>query len=224
MAKILLIEDDEQLSDIVRTALLFEHHTVDAVVNGAEGYGFLCMNPYDLVVLDWGLPEMNGIDICRGYRAKGGIAPILMLTGKGNISEKESGFDAGADDYLTKPFHMKELLARVRALLRRPASLVETVLKAGNLSLDPKKHRAFLNGESLSLVPKEFSLLEFFMRHPGQVFTPESLLEHVWPTDSDSTSLAVRTTMKRLRKKIDPDGKLLKTEHGIGYMLVVPDT
>lgn len=223
MAKILLVEDDQQLGDMVRTALLFEHHSVDIVNNGLDGREHLAMNPYDVVILDWGLPDMSGIDICRSFRAKGGVTPILMLTGKDTIAEKETGLDAGADDYLTKPFNMRELTARVRALLRRPGAVIDNVLRAGSLSLDPKKHRAYLNGEALSLVPKEFSLLEFFMRHPGQVFTPEALLEHVWPTDSDSTSLAVRTTMKRLRKKIDPEGTLLRTEHGVGYMLDVPD-
>lgn len=223
MAKILLVEDDQQLSDMVRTALLFEHHVIDALANGAEGFSHLSMNPYDLVILDWGLPDMTGIDICRKFRARGGLTPILMLTGKDTVTDKESGLDAGADDYLTKPFHMKELMARVRALLRRPGAMMENVIKAGNLTLDTQKHRAYLNGEPLSLVPKEYALLEFFMRHPGRVFTAEALLEHVWPTDSDSTSLAVRTTMKRLRKKIDPEGVLLKTEHGVGYILDVRD-
>lgn len=223
MAKILLVEDDQQFSDMVRTALLFEHHVIDALANGAEGFSHLSMNPYDLVILDWGLPDMTGIDICRKFRARGGLTPILMLTGKDTVTDKESGLDAGADDYLTKPFHMKELMARVRALLRRPGAMMDNVIKAGNLTLDTQKHRAYLNGEPLSLVPKEYALLEFFMRHQGRVFTAEALLEHVWPTDSDSTSLAVRTTMKRLRKKIDPEGVLLKTEHGVGYILDVRD-
>jgi DNA-binding response OmpR family regulator len=222
MAKVLLVEDDEQLADSVRTALLFDHHSVEVAHDGETATHLLRLSEYDLIILDWGLPgQLTGIEVCRNYRSTGGKTPVIMLTGKSEVADKAAGLDSGADDYMPKPFHIKELSARVRALLRRPATYTGTILNAGSLSLDPIKHRAFKGEAPLSLLPKEFALLEFMMRHPNQVFTPEALLAHVWPSDTDATVAALRTTMKRLRAKIDPEGELLRTEHGVGYMLEV---
>ncbi|HEY9712601.1 MAG TPA: response regulator transcription factor, partial [Chroococcales cyanobacterium] len=178
---------------------------------------------YDLVVLDWQLPGLEGVDILKEFRSGGGITPVIMLTGKNSISDKETGFDSGADDYLTKPFHMKELSARVRALLRRPSTFVGNVLKAGQLELDPGNFKATKNGAEIKLQPKEFSLLEFFMRHPNQVFNTDTLLNRVWASESDATSDALTTTIKRLRKKIDAEGErsFLTTVHGVGYKMEV---
>ncbi|HNB23823.1 MAG TPA: response regulator transcription factor [Candidatus Melainabacteria bacterium] len=214
-----MIEDNADLANMVRTFLIFEHHTVETIAHGGEARDHLKTFDYDLIVLDWELPEVSGIEILKDYRQRGGQAPVLMLTGKDDVSDKEAGLDGGADDYLTKPFHMKELGARVRSLLRRPAVVKETVLKAKNLTMDPSKYRVHKDGELVTLVPKEFQLLEFMMRHPNQVFTPEALLNRVWPSESDSTTEALRTTMKRLRKKVDEDGSILKTVHGVGYIL-----
>lgn len=219
MAKICVIEDNADLANMVRTFLLFEHHTVETIGNGAEATDHLKTFEYDLIILDWELPEVSGIEILKQYRAKGGQSPVLMLTGKDDVQDKEAGLDGGADDYLTKPFHMKELGARVRSLLRRPPVVKETVLTARGISMDPTKYRVHKDGEVITLVPKEFQLLEFMMRHPNQVFSPEALLNRVWPSESDSTAEALRTTMKRLRKKVDPDGEILKTVHGVGYIL-----
>src|SRR5579875_514391 len=219
MAKILIVEDDKQLADMVRTSLLFDHHLVELVGDGEAASTHLRTCDYDLIVLDWGLPGKSGIEICKEFRSQGGRTPILMLTGKAEIADTATGLDSGADDYLAKPFNVRELTARVRALLRRPVGYTETTLTAGNLSLDPIKHRVHRDGQPVPLLPKEFALLEFMMRHPNQVFSPEALLNHVWPSDSEATAAALRTTMKRLRAKIDPDNKLIRTEHGVGYIL-----
>lgn len=221
MAKICVIEDNPDLANMVKTFLLFEHHTVETIAHGGQAQDHLRTFEYDLIILDWDLPEVSGIEILKGYRARGGQTPVLMLTGKDDISDKEEGLDGGADDYLTKPFHMKELGARVRSLLRRPAAAAQNVLKAKNITMDPAKYRVHKSGKVIALVPKEFQLLEFMMRHPNQVFSPEALLNRVWPSESDSTAEALRTTMKRLRKKVDEEGEVLKTVHGVGYILEI---
>jgi DNA-binding response OmpR family regulator len=220
MAKILVVEDNEDLANTVRTYLMFEHHTVEHINNGKTASEHLRTFQYELIVLDWNLPEMDGIDILRRFRELGGVTPVIMLTGHDTVEEKERGLDTGADDYLTKPFQMKELGARVRALLRRPAAVSNTnVLQAGHITIDTQKYRVTVNGEPMTLVPREFQLLEFFMRHPNQVFSSEALLNRVWPSDSEATTEALRTALKRLRKKVDPDGNLLRTVHGVGYIL-----
>lgn len=223
MAKILVVEDNEELANSVRTYLMFEHHTVEHIGNGQTASDHLRAFQYDLILLDWNLPGKDGIDILRRFRELGGTTPVLMLTGHDTVDEKEFGLDSGADDYLTKPFQMKELGARVRALLRRPAAVSNTnVLQAGNISIDTQKYRVTLNGEPITLVPREFQLLEFFMRHKNQVFSPEALLDRVWPSDSEASTEAIRTALKRLRKKVDPDGNLIRTVHGVGYILEAP--
>ena len=222
MAKILIVEDNEDLANTVRTFLMFEHHTVEHIVDGQDASDHLRTFQYDLIVLDWTLPRLTGLDILRRFRQLGGTTPVLMLTGHDTITEKEAGLDSGADDYLTKPFHMKELGARVRALLRRPTAVNANVLEAGKLTIDTAKYRVTVNGEPMTLVPREFQLLEFFMRHPNQVFSPEALLNRVWPSDSEATTEALRTALKRLRKKVDPEGSLLRTVHGVGYILELP--
>jgi DNA-binding response OmpR family regulator len=219
VAKILLVEDDNDLANMVRTFLLFEKHTVERISNGTEASDQLRSFEYDVIILDWTLPGMTGIEILKDYRNRGGTTPILMLTGKTSINDKEQGLDNGVDDYLTKPFDMRELGARVRALLRRPAMVSGNLLTTGDLSLDSSTHQVLKNGEPLALVPKEFQLLEFLMRHPNQVFTMTALLNRVWPSDSEATEEALRTTIKRLRKKIDPDGQLLQNVRGVGYCI-----
>ncbi len=220
MAKILLLEDDEQLADTVRTALLFDHHVVEIVHDGETALMMLHTTQYDLLICDWGLPgDLSGLDVVKQYRSSGGKSPVIMLTGRTEVVDRATGLDSGADDYMPKPFHIRELSARVRALLRRPPSYAGSTLAAGTVTLDPSKHRVLKDGQPINLLPKEFALLEFMMRHPNQVFTPESLLAHVWPSDTDATVAALRTTMKRLRTKIDPEGVILRTEHGVGYML-----
>jgi two-component system OmpR family response regulator len=179
------------------------------------------MHPYDLVILDWMLPGRSGTEICRDYRARGGSAPILMLTAKAEVDDRAEGLDSGADDYLTKPFHPKEFSARVRALLRRPQSVMAKTLKAADIELDPSQIKVFKAGQQIHLLPKEFALLELFLRYPTQVFSAEALLDRVWNTDSSASLDTVRTYIKTLRKKIDnnPKDSLIRTVHGVGYSL-----
>ncbi len=223
MAKILVIEDNEDLAQVVRTFLIFEHYEVESVFDGREGLQRVKTYEYDLVVLDLGLPDMSGLEILKALRSKGSKTPVLILTGQDAIEEKERGLDAGADDYVTKPFHMKELGARIRAILRRPAPLKDSeILSASGITMDVTKFKVTKDGQSIQLLPREFQLLEFFMRHPNQSFSSEVLISRVWQGgtgETESAQAALRTTMRRLRKKIDPDGALIKTVHGVGYIL-----
>ena len=222
MAKILLVEDDRDLSGRVNEWLSFEQHAIESVFDGMAASQRLRVYFYEVVVLDWDLPRLSGLEVCKGYRSHGGTAPILMLTGKDAISFKEAGLDAGADDYLTKPFHLKELSARIRALLRRPVpSYTGNTLKIGGLELDPSTRRVTRNGEDLTLLPKEYGLLEFFMRHPNEVFSPDALLNRVWHSESDAAADTIYTYIKMLRKKITPEAptSLIKTVHGVGYKM-----
>jgi DNA-binding response OmpR family regulator len=221
MAKIVVVEDDKDLVNLIKGILSVERHTIDSVHDGHEALAIIQMHPYDLVILDWMLPGRTGTEICKDYRARGGAAPILMLTAKATIDERAEGLDSGADDYLTKPFHPKELSARVRALLRRPQSVVAKTLKAADIELDPGQVKVFKSGKEIHLLPKEFALLELFLRYPTQVFSAESLLDRVWNTDSSASLDTVRTYIKTLRKKIDanPKESLIRTVHGVGYSL-----
>lgn len=221
MAKVLLVEDDLTLRSTVENWLKMEHYAVETADRGDDAAHMLRVYDYDLVVLDWELPGMHGIEVLKEYRRHGGRSPIIMLTGKTTIDNKEQGLDSGADDYLTKPFELKELSARVRALLRRPSALTDNVLRVGRLTLDPGKYRITMNEADLELAPTEFSLLEFLMRHPNEVFSADALLERVWASKSNATSDTVRAYVKRVRDKIDIEGQtsMIKTVHGVGYKL-----
>lgn len=225
MAKILIIEDSPEVSKMLRDILLFEHHQVETVDRGDEGLSRLRAYSYDLAVLDWELPGMNGIDVCKEFRSSGGTTPILMLTANKKISEKSAGLDAGADDYLTKPFHQQELSSRVRALLRRSGSQVTSnVLKIGNVVLDPGSYRVNRNEDEIRLVPKEFAILEFLMRHRGIVFSIEAIHSRIWTSEEESSPEIVRTHIKNLRKKVDVEGQpsVIHTVHGVGYKVDEP--
>jgi DNA-binding response OmpR family regulator len=221
MAKILIVEDDMQVATTVKDWLLFEKYLVEHVETGVDALDMMRAYEFDLIILDLALPKMDGIEVCKQYRNVGGRAPILMLTGKDTVTEKEIGFDAGGDDYLTKPFHLKELSARVRALLRRPANLTADTLKAGNIVLDRVKHTVTKDGETVHLARMEFTFLEFLMRHPNQVFSTDKLLERIWTSDSDKSTETIRSTVKKLRNKIDTDGipSIIQNIHGVGYKL-----
>lgn len=223
MAKILIVEDEADFYEPIRAFLAREHHVVEVVENGLEALDRLRFYKYDAIIMDWMLPGMQGVDVCREYRSSGGTTPILMLTAKTATGEKISGLDAGADDYLTKPFDVGEVSARVRALLRRPATLTGNVLKLGQIVLERDTHRVTKTGEEIQLLPKEFALLEFFMRHPNQVFSAEALLDRVWASDSEASPETIRTYIKRLRQKIDNKDvpSLIQTVHGVGYKFSV---
>ncbi|MBA3860161.1 MAG: DNA-binding response regulator [Cyanobacteria bacterium PR.3.49] len=203
MARILLVEDDRDQATTIDEWLTAEHHNVVIAYDGEEGAYRIDNDVFDVIVLDWDLPKMTGIDILKRYRVKKGSTPVIMLTGKGTIADRESGLDGGADDYLTKPFSLRELSARIRALLRRPGEVKSNVLTARNLILDPVKHSVTKNGEEVMLLPRDFALLEFFMRNLDVVFSTDALIQRVWEDDSDVTSDALRTAIKRLRKKLD---------------------
>jgi DNA-binding response OmpR family regulator len=221
MAKILLVEDEKDLSDPVRLFLESQDHLVDVINDGHDAIEKLKYYTYDVIILDWVLPGMFGVEVCRLFRQNGGTTPILMLTAKSNTQEKIKALDAGADDYLTKPFDLDEVSARIRALLRRPIALSANVLKARNLVVEPNTYRVIRDNEEVQLLPKEFALLAFFMRHPNQVFSPEALLDRVWASDSDASPETIRTYIKRLRQKIDVEGQpsIINTIHGVGYKL-----
>jgi DNA-binding response OmpR family regulator len=221
MAKILVVEDDADLCDSLKDLLMMDHHKVDTANSGGEAQHLLHIAQYDLLILDWNLPDMQGVDICKQFRTNGGSSPVLMLTGKGAVTDKIAGLDAGADDYLTKPFHPDELASRIKALLRRPGAFRGNELKVGTLVLEPTTFRLTRDGEEIKLLPKEFALLEFFMRHPNEVFSTEALIARVWESDSDVSPEVVRTYINRIRNKIgrSNDETMLKTVHGLGYRL-----
>lgn len=222
MPKVLVVEDDAGLNRMIREWLVFsERHTVEYAEDGNSGLDKLLFTEYDAIVLDWELPGRSGIEVLKEYRSSGGKAPVLMLTGKGGIVDKETGFDAGADDYLTKPFHMKELSARLRALIRRAGGTVSNVLQLRDIALEPGAFKVTRSGREIQLLPREFALLEFFMRHPDQVFSADTLLSRVWSSDSDATVDAITTCIKRIRKKMDVEGQasIIKTVHGVGYKM-----
>ena len=221
MAKILVAEDDQAVADTLIDVLTLQRHTIEHVVDGQEALSRLKIYDYDAAILDWSLPSLDGPDICSLYRQSGGTIPILILTAKSAVSAKASGLDAGADDYLTKPFDIEELNARVRALLRRSPRLSDKELTANGLRLNLNQKRVFRDAEEIILVPKEYAVLEFLLRHKGQTFSPEELLNRVWSAESDSTVDAVRQCVKRLRNKIDLPGapSLIATKVGLGYLI-----
>jgi DNA-binding response OmpR family regulator len=225
MAKILVVEDDRELSALIVDWLTGEKHVPEPVYEGTEGLERLKFYKYDAAILDWELPGLPGPEICRQYRDSGGHTPIIMLTGKKELEDKTTGLDSGADDYLTKPFQMPELSARLRALLRRSGREVSrNVLSAGHIELDPVSRKVTSNGTEISLQPKEYSLLEFLLRHPNQPFSAEAILDRVWSSESDASPDTVRLQIMRIRNKIDVDGKesMIRTIHRVGYILVPP--
>jgi DNA-binding response OmpR family regulator len=221
MAKILVVEDDEDLAGSLRDWLESERHLTEVANDGQVALDHLNIYKYDVIILDWDLPNMTGIEVLKNFRARGGSTPVIMLTGKDRLADKELGFECGADDYLTKPFHVKELSARIKAIMRRPATMTGNTLKVAYIELDPSAHKVWREGAEIDLLPKEFALLEFFMRNTGQLFSPESILNRVWHSESDSTIESVYTYIKRLRAKIDIDKKhsLIKTVYGLGYRM-----
>lgn len=222
MAKILVVEDDLALSLLLKETLQKEHYQVDAANNGDVADDYLKAFEYDLLILDRNLPGVSGVDFCRCYR-RNSSGPVLMLTGMGSITDKEEGFEAGADDYLTKPFHMKELLLRVKALLRRPSEISTEVTTIGTLVINTRERNVSKAGKMIELTPREFDVLEYFVRHPNQIVAVEALLRRVWSTDSDATEHAVYVCINRLRKSIDSGegDSFIKTVRGVGYRFEV---
>jgi DNA-binding response OmpR family regulator len=221
MAKLLIVEDNIDLCLNLKEWLSLENHQVEVVNNGREALELLAYSKYDVIILDISMPEVNGYTVCRRFRADGGQTPIMFLTGKNSIEEKEEGFERGGDDYLTKPFDFRELSARIKALLRRFPSVESGLLGYLDLQLDPKTKQLRRAGELLKLSPKEFQLLEFLFRHPNEIYSATSLLMHVWSSDSTATEQTIRACVKRLREVIDRnDGQsYIVNMRGHGYGL-----
>lgn len=220
---ILLVEDEQRLAKAVKRVLEEEGHVADAVEDGADALIQATTGKYDLILLDVMLPGMNGYDIAKRLRALGDTTPILMLTARDSVSDRVQGLDAGADDYLVKPFALAELLARVRAIGRRANMATEEplILKVADLELDLKARIATRGGAGIDLTSREFTLLEVLMRHPGQVLSRTQLLDQVWSYDFLTESNVVDTYIHYLRTKIDKDfePKLIRTIRGVGYSI-----
>ena len=222
--RILIVDDDRRLCTVIKRGLLEEAYAVDLAYDGEEGEYLAEVNPYDLIILDIMLPVKNGIEICQELRAKKISIPILMLTAKDTVEDRVRGLDTGADDYLIKPFAFGELLARIRALLRREGMSKSPELQVGGLTLNTLTRQVWRAQRPIELTTKEYVILEYFMRHPNVVVTRTMIEEHAWDYDFDSLSNLVDVYIRRLRRKIDIDGKdsLIQTVRGAGYRLRAP--
>ena len=223
--RVLVVEDEVRMASLIRRGLEEDGYAVDVASTGTDGLWQAEEFPYDAIVLDVMLPGADGFEVCRRLREGGRWAPILMLTARDAVGDRIRGLDAGADDYLTKPFSFGELAARVRALIRRGASDRPTVLRVGVLSLDPASRRAWRGDDELTLSTKEFALLELFLRHPDQVLSRTTILEHVWDFAYDGVSNIIDQYVSYLRRKVDkPYGsEMLETVRGAGYRLRAPE-
>ena len=223
MAKILLVEDEVNIASFIERGLQEFGHEVSVAYDGMAGWELLQKENFQLLILDIIMPRMNGLQLCRQYRQLYGYqSPVVMLTALGTTDDIVNGLDAGADDYLVKPFSFQELEARIKALLRRIGTETATAsLRCGDLSLDPTSHRAFRNGTPIDLTVKEYRLLEYFILNQGTVLNRLTLLKHVWDKDFDTNTHVVDVYVNYLRSKIDKDfdHKLIRTVVGIGYMM-----
>lgn len=223
MTKILVVEDDAEFAMTLVDGLTLERFTVEHSPSGTDALELLGVAEYDTIILDWNLPGATGIEVLKQFRANGGKTPVLMLTGKSEIEDKEKGFDTGADDYLTKPFHMRELVVRVRALLRRGSVEPSTVLCVRNITLDPVKHRVLKGDTEVHILPRDFALLEFLMRNRDDVFSADALISRVWHNDSEASQEGLRSAIRRIRKTLDDSEDLsqsiIENIARVGYRL-----
>lgn len=217
--RIFVVEDDVYLADGVSRSLSKAGHTVDTVTDGLSAQSALSVTSYDLVILDLQLPRRNGLDVLRNYRTAGGRAPVLILTARGAVEDRVSGLDAGADDYLAKPFELTELEARVRSLLRRASSVSTPILRHGALSMDTVGRRVEIDGTTVELSAREIALLETLLLRVGRVVSKEGLLEKLYGTEEHAGENAVEVFIHRVRRKIEPAGVVIRTIRGLGYMI-----
>jgi two-component system, OmpR family, response regulator len=218
--RILVVEDEPDLRRQLEKAMIEAGYAVDTAADGEDGQFLGDTEPYDAVVLDLGLPKVDGVTVLKAWRDGGKIFPVLILTARGRWSEKVEGFDAGADDYLTKPFHVEELLARMRALLRRAAGHATSSLECGDLRVDTRAARATVSGEPIRLTSHEYKVLAYLMHHRGRVVPRTELVEHIYDQDFDRDSNTIEVFIGRLRRKIGTDR--IQTERGLGYRLIDP--
>ena len=220
--KILLVDDEVELTEPLRRVLFREGYEVDVADNGSQGMELALDNEYDLFILDWMLPQYSGVEICRQLRSHSLSTPVLFLTAKDTLDDRVLGLDAGADDYLVKPFELRELLARVRALLRRSPAFEPTPterLKVADLELDPDNQLAYRQGRAINLSEKEISLLTYFMSHPGQLLTHEQIYRYLWAEEDQPSSNVLAALVRLLRRKIEAprESTLIHTVYGKGY-------
>ena len=219
--RILIVEDDKDLNRQLSDALIEQGYVVDRAHDGEEGHYLGDTEPYDAVILDIGLPEMDGVTVLEKWRASQRVMPVLILTARDRWSDKVAGIDAGADDYVTKPFHVEEVLARIRALIRRASGHASSELTCGPVRLDTKASKASVDGTTLKLTSHEFRLLSYLMHHMGEVVSRTELVEHMYDQDFDRDSNTIEVFVGRLRKKIGVD--LIETVRGLGYRMVAPE-
>ncbi len=219
--RILVIEDEKRLSDVLRKGLTEEGYTVDVADDGEAGYRMVADADYDLIILDWRLPKRSGIDLLRQLRGERCVAPVLMLTARIEIADRVEGLDAGADDYLTKPFAFEELLARVRALLRRDHRDARAMLEIDDLVVDPATHGVKRGGVTVPLSSREYALLEYFLRNQNRVLSRTVIAEHVWDFPYATTTNVIDVYVKYLRDKLDVGSRrpLIHTVRGAGYIM-----
>lgn len=220
--KILLVEDDDRIAAALMEALTDCHYVVDVAIDGEKGWEFVQSFPYDLLVLDVMLPKLDGMQLCQRVRQSGYGMPILILTARDTSTDKVMGLDVGADDYVVKPFDLKELLARIRALLRRGSSQITMLLEWQGLQINPNNYEVSYAGEILHLTPKEYRLLELLMRHSDRTFSKGEILEHLWSFDDPPNEETVKVHIRGLRQKIKQVGAksdLIETVYGLGYRL-----
>ena len=217
--RLLVVEDEPTLRGQLQSALRDAGYAIDTAADGEEALHLGKVNPYDLVVLDLGLPKRDGVEVLRAWRAAGRRFPVLILTARGRGQDKVEGLDAGADDYLVKPFQMEELLARTKALLRRAAGLAQPLIRCGPIALDTARQSVTLNGATLELTGYEYRLVEYLILHAGKVVSKTELTEHIYDQDFDRDSNVIEVFVGRLRRKLDPDNRLtpIETLRGRGY-------
>jgi heavy metal response regulator len=219
--RLLVVEDEKKVASFIKQGLQEEGYAVDVAFDGEKGLEMALDRLHDLIILDISLPRMDGLQLLKELREQKLNTPVLLLTVRATIEDKVLGLDAGADDYLTKPFAFQELLARVRALMRRRAEAAPALLQVADLTLDPARRVVSRRGEKVELTTKEFALLEYFLRNPGRVLTRTMIIEHVWNYDFDTMTNIVDVYVNYLRKKIDSgrEPKLIHTVRGVGYVL-----
>lgn len=222
--RILIVEDNTRISGFLRKGLGEEGYVVETAATGDEGFDRARAEGFDAAVVDVMLPGRSGIDLVRALRAEGSRLPILLLTALGRPEEKVAGLDAGADDYLTKPFDFSELSARLRALLRRASGAPAPTLRVGDLELDPSTRQVTLGSEAVQLTPKEYALLEYLLRNPNRPLSRAMIMEHVWGIRFDPGTNVVDVFINALRNKLDPEHALIQTIRGVGYRLSAPES